>query len=296
MKSITKLFTGVNIKAVIAAFVVVAGAVTLQAQTGGFSYPAAGTVPPANNTPAPLNVGNTQQSKVGSLTLNTDATNPLVTGLTVFGRTLLYPNVSGETALQVGTTALPGKVQYVDGNQGEGKILTSNANGVASWTATSTLGLGGAAPATAYQCSCRNGTTQQTSQTDLSTVVNPIDGITGSCATSGPKLEPASYYQWSCTTGGTNFVTVTQGGAYGDPTTSAFCPSSNAKVVSGGCRVTSGYSGTNGVTGSFVVETYPINSATGYIGAEGWYCRSGTSYQNPGISAVAVSAYAICSN
>lgn len=57
---------------------------------------------------APLNVGATSQTKLGPLTLNFN--NLLTVGLKVLG-----------------------KIQIVDGNQADGKVLTSDASGIASW-------------------------------------------------------------------------------------------------------------------------------------------------------------------
>ncbi len=137
-----------HLKSIIVALLIVVGVAALQAQST-FTYPPAGTVAPANNAPAPINVSNTAQAKTGALFLNTNTSNPYSVGLKVFGQTLLYPNFAGDIALQVGTTTggLSGKVQIIDGSQGAGKILTSDAQGIASWTATSSLGIGnGSAP------------------------------------------------------------------------------------------------------------------------------------------------------
>ena len=77
----------------------------------------------------PLNTALSTQSKLGSLRLNTDLVNPLTYGLEVFGKALFYGNV------EIGTTTgnQTAKLKIVDGNQGAGKVLTSDANGLASW-------------------------------------------------------------------------------------------------------------------------------------------------------------------
>lgn len=90
------------------------------------------------NTPAPLNVGLNQQTKLGSLFLN-GSTTPLSTALYVM----------------FGTSTFNGHVQITDGTQGAGKILTSDANGVASWkTSTSTL-TGSSTIIYNYKTTCR---------------------------------------------------------------------------------------------------------------------------------------------
>ncbi len=66
-----------------------------------FAWTPAPNDPPKNNVEAPINVSPVQQYKKGILGLN---------GLAVFG-----------------------KVQIVDGTQGAGKVLVSDANGKASW-------------------------------------------------------------------------------------------------------------------------------------------------------------------
>ena len=69
-----------------------------------FSYPPTGTIPPANNVDAPINVSGTAQAKLGGLSL--------------------------------GTVSLPTSgalFRLIDGNQANGKVLTSDANGNATW-------------------------------------------------------------------------------------------------------------------------------------------------------------------
>ena len=66
-----------------------------------FAWTAAPKNPPMDNAPAPVTVGDTDQNKQGKLGLG---------GLAVFG-----------------------KFQLIDGTQGVGKVLVSDANGKASW-------------------------------------------------------------------------------------------------------------------------------------------------------------------
>ena len=74
--------------------------------------------PPDGNTPAPVNVGSVTQNKTGTLGLG---------ALAVFGNSFLAGNV------QIGSSTVPTTLKIVDGNQGAGKVLTSDSNGLASW-------------------------------------------------------------------------------------------------------------------------------------------------------------------
>ena len=67
--------------------------------------------PPSNNTAQPLDVSATAQTKLGKITVG-DAT------------------TQGTTMLDV-----QGRIKMVDGNQAAGKVLTSDATGVATWQA-----------------------------------------------------------------------------------------------------------------------------------------------------------------
>lgn len=114
-----------NFKAVILGLVMVAG--VGYAAAGTFSGPTC--APPNCNADAPLNVGPSRQSKLGSISINTATASPDRFGLDVFGMSRFFDNV------QIGTTSKIATVQIVDGNQGEGKVLTSDINGVARWQA-----------------------------------------------------------------------------------------------------------------------------------------------------------------
>mgnify|MGYP000408524286 CR=1 FL=1 len=86
--------------------VLVAGVMFFGAQAVyGWIGPAA--VPPGQNVPAPINVGSDFQAKKGNLAVN---------GIAVFGSSIFT-----------------GSVKIADGTQGLGKILTSDAQGNASW-------------------------------------------------------------------------------------------------------------------------------------------------------------------
>lgn len=93
-----------SIKVLILALVLAVGISYVSAWTG----PTA--TPPAGNTDSPINVGTTAQIKNGGLSLN--------------------------------SLLVSGQVSIVDGTQGSGKVLTSDANGVASWAAVASGGAG----------------------------------------------------------------------------------------------------------------------------------------------------------
>ncbi|MEI8339148.1 MAG: hypothetical protein WCF94_00615 [bacterium] len=84
----------------------------------GYIYAWTGPTAPApdKNVAAPLNVGANQQIKVGNLIL----------GENILGNELAKLQVKGNVLI-VGTTTI------INGSQGAGKVLTSDANGVASW-------------------------------------------------------------------------------------------------------------------------------------------------------------------
>jgi len=114
-----------NIKKIISSIGIGAGAVILGL---GIQYAmAVWTVAPGSPTncptgypgcDAPINVSSSTQTKNGPLTVN-------------------FAGIQ-----QIGLKVL-GNIQMVDGNQGAGKILMSDANGVATWVSTSSLGIVG---------------------------------------------------------------------------------------------------------------------------------------------------------
>lgn len=88
-----------------------AGASALSALAATSTWTAPSAAAPNGNVAAPVNVGSVDQSKDGALTLN----------------------FAG--ADQIGLKVL-GQIQMVDGSQGAGKVLTSDATGVATWQTT----------------------------------------------------------------------------------------------------------------------------------------------------------------
>lgn len=121
MKNITN-----NLKAVLLGIIVAAG--VSYAAAGTFTGPAC--APPNCNTDAPLNVGNVNQVKTGRLVIGTADS----------GAKILIDNVDGPALfagglLQSSGAFFTGPVAIRDGSQGVGKILVSDALGIAKWEA-----------------------------------------------------------------------------------------------------------------------------------------------------------------
>ncbi|MEI7480442.1 MAG: DNA adenine methylase [bacterium] len=102
----------------------------------GYLYAWTGPTAPApdKNVAAPLNVGENEQIKKGNLILGGDSLSGNgLAKLQVTGASLL----NGKVTITANTTdnpALVGKVfTLMDGNEGAGKVLTSDNNGVATW-------------------------------------------------------------------------------------------------------------------------------------------------------------------
>lgn len=127
MKAIFKdfIYTG---KVVALALVLGFGVSVVSAQTA-WTGPTA--TPPGGNAPAPINISASHQNKLGSISVNTTTSNPDAYGLDVFGISRFFGNV------EVGTGVSPATLKIVDGNQQAGKVLTSDASGLASWQTVS---------------------------------------------------------------------------------------------------------------------------------------------------------------
>ncbi len=89
----------------------------------GFTEPS--VAPPAGNVPAPLNVGSSGQSKSGGLILNT--------GGAAYGLIVDKGNVGIGTPSPTVKLEVAGQVKITGGAPGTGKVLTSDASGLASW-------------------------------------------------------------------------------------------------------------------------------------------------------------------
>ncbi len=100
-------------KKIISATLVIVGFVlgaTALSALANWTAPSTGCTPPSCNTSTPLNASSSAQVKDGPLTLN-----------------FLNPTVDN-----IGLRVL-GKIKMVDGNQADGKVLTSDADGVGTW-------------------------------------------------------------------------------------------------------------------------------------------------------------------
>lgn len=85
------------------------------------------SAPPANNAYAPLDTGPNANAKVGGLSLNS--------GGAINGLIVRNGNVGiGPATNLLAKLDVQGTIRIADGTQGAGKVLTSDANGVASWS------------------------------------------------------------------------------------------------------------------------------------------------------------------
>ena len=119
----------------------------------GFSYAMAwappGAVPPAGNVPAPINVGGSAldpqgvyQEKGGHLKVGGAFTagylQSLGNLLVPFGRVGIGTTDPPQAPLEVSST-VPGALKIVDTTEAAGKVLTSNAAGLATWQTPSSV-------------------------------------------------------------------------------------------------------------------------------------------------------------
>ncbi len=100
------------------------GAFVLTAVAASWTPPLG--VAPTNNVEAPINESTNLQSKKGRLRLNTAVPGDMF-GLDVFGVSRFFGNI------EIGATSSPATIKIIDGNQANGKVLTSNSAGVATW-------------------------------------------------------------------------------------------------------------------------------------------------------------------
>ncbi len=143
-------------KALILLVVIGVGAATLSAQS---NWTPPSQTPPAGNAAAPINVSNLSQWKRGPLFVGTTATlpYPLTTTFDVLGLAsttmlstdnLLVSKAATFVATPVGSpmkllTFTTQGLTIADGTQGAGKVLTSDASGLARWETISTAPAGG---------------------------------------------------------------------------------------------------------------------------------------------------------
>jgi hypothetical protein len=105
---------------------------------GGFAlsafaaWTAAPSTPPNGNVDAPINAGSSAQAKSGNLSVG-KSTTPL-TGLTLdINGVIGSVGLVATNNITLGSVSSPATFQYVDSHQAVGKVLTSDANGNASW-------------------------------------------------------------------------------------------------------------------------------------------------------------------
>ncbi len=104
--------------------------VTVASAAGTWTPPPPGVTPPSGNVDAPINVGSSNQAKVGRLAIGTNSTSLLgIAALNVVG------------SIYATGASINGGLILNDGNQGKGKILSSDSTndptgvlGVASWS------------------------------------------------------------------------------------------------------------------------------------------------------------------
>ena len=104
------------------------------------------TQAPNNNVEAPINVSSNDQSKTGSVSFGTG----LNYWISKDGDSFVLKNNAGTEKLilgQDGNTTFNGQIIISGGNPGNGKILTSDANGLATWQTSAASGLGGSGTA-----------------------------------------------------------------------------------------------------------------------------------------------------
>ncbi len=120
----------INFRRILSQVALITGAVlfSIGLQTfAAFSQPS--TSPPNADAYAPLTVSPSAQSKAGGLLLNT--------GAAVNGLIVQNGNVGiGSAQNLLAKLDVQGNIRIADGTQGAGKVLTSNADGVASWSSS----------------------------------------------------------------------------------------------------------------------------------------------------------------
>lgn len=119
-----------NLHRVLSTSAVALGAVLLSLGLQALAYTAPGSTPPLGDASAPLNTSGTAQTKTGKLTLNGG---PLVVG-----------DATGYTFTStIGVALVNKELRILDATPTDdnGKVLSSNGNGVGSWNSPTT-GLG----------------------------------------------------------------------------------------------------------------------------------------------------------
>lgn len=244
------------------------------ALVAGLSYAWTGPTanPPNNNAPAPINVSVLGQIKEGALQVN---------GFRNIGNSIFDGSAEFRSFIKIPTGA------------GAGKVLTSDAEGRASWGVGGGGGVGGSGTPNYVSKWTTNtalgnsqifdnganvgiGTNNPQAKLDLIGNIKIKDGTQGA----GKVLTSDASGNASWATGGTGGISGYEvKTATGYTTITAYC-SVSKKILGGGCQFLS-----NLDSGQlYNTDSYPIIS-----GNNGWVCRS-TADQFP------TTAYAICSN
>lgn len=108
--------------------------------------------------------GNTNATK--ALEVNNSSNTEMVTVLN--NGNVGIGNAAPTTKLDINNGTTAGAVKIVDGTQGDGKVLTSDANGLATWSAT---------PATSLYFLSANPFNGATAPSDFTGTVNPATGV-----------------------------------------------------------------------------------------------------------------------
>lgn len=165
--------------------------------------------------------------------------------------------------------AISGVLTYIDGNQASGYVLTSDANGVAHWTA-------GGAGTSGYSGYSGNGGLSGYSGVDGTSGTNGTNGSDGASGYSGYSGYGESGYSGYSGENG-------KPGDIGEQGLSGYSGQSNV----------SGYSGYSGRTGADGLSGYSGIGVSGYSGSQGLSGYSGATGAAGGVTYVGLSAPSI---
>src|SRR3989338_6160557 len=124
MHSLLKEITS-TAKIVTIGLLVGVGVSIVLAQSGGWSGPT--LPPPGGNPPAPINAGIGAQAKQGALSVGTVNPPDVNYKLDVYG------SISSRGLYNLGNVIFEGDFKLLDNGAGEGKVLTSDAEGKGTW-------------------------------------------------------------------------------------------------------------------------------------------------------------------